>query len=69
MPRHVQEMWFDSYCMLLDRCQLWTVRAEVINMCQIENVRDLNQDSTTVHTSCRRCSKPLGTTVVERILL
>ena len=55
----LQEHWFHSYVELLHQHQLWNEAAAIINLSWIRSVRELNQKSTTVHTNCGDCGKPL----------
>ncbi|XP_070565824.1 GATOR2 complex protein WDR24-like isoform X2 [Ptychodera flava] len=54
-----QEVWFMSYIELLCRFQLYTVATEVIKLSNHAAVGALNQASTTIHTNCNKCNKPL----------
>ncbi|ESP01778.1 hypothetical protein LOTGIDRAFT_139155, partial [Lottia gigantea] len=55
----LQETWFLSYIELLGYYELWTVSAEVIKLCHLSSVNSLNSQSTTIHTYCSQCSRPL----------
>ncbi|XP_035919644.1 GATOR complex protein WDR24 [Anopheles stephensi] len=54
-----QENWLLSYIELLHRHQLWNEATQVINISWIRSVMELNQQSTTMYTSCGQCSKQL----------
>ncbi|KAG9307259.1 hypothetical protein G9A89_017087 [Geosiphon pyriformis] len=49
--------WTFSYIELLQRFQLWTSAAAVINSSKIPLVRVQNQESTTIYMICNNCSK------------
>ncbi|ELT99584.1 hypothetical protein CAPTEDRAFT_201741 [Capitella teleta] len=53
------EQWFMSYIDLLGRFEMWTRATEIIRMSGHPAVGALNQLSTTIHTHCSQCSKPL----------
>lgn len=55
-----QESWLLSYIELLHRQQMWNEATEIINMSWIYSVRELNQQSTTMHTNCGDCGKPMA---------
>lgn len=55
-----QESWLLSYIELLHRQQMWSEATEIINMSWIYSVRELNQQSTTMHTNCGECGKPMS---------
>ncbi|PNF34616.1 WD repeat-containing protein 24 [Cryptotermes secundus] len=57
-----QEHWLLGYLDTLARYQLWEVGTQVIQLAWIPSVMQLNQQSTTVHTSCGQCSKLLQRT-------
>lgn len=59
IDEQTQEQWLMAYIDLLGRLQLWTVANQIIKLSSLHAVSSLNQASTTVHTSCGRCSKPL----------
>ncbi|XP_066997844.1 GATOR2 complex protein WDR24 isoform X2 [Anabrus simplex] len=54
-----QEHWLLGYLDTLSRHRLWEVATQVIQLAWIVSVGQLNQQSTTVYTSCGRCGKPL----------
>ncbi|GAU97749.1 hypothetical protein RvY_08990-2 [Ramazzottius varieornatus] len=53
------EAYVLDYIDLLTRFQLYTVANEVIKLSQVSAVSELNQQSTTIHTSCNMCAKHL----------
>ncbi|XP_068157642.1 GATOR2 complex protein WDR24 [Drosophila tropicalis] len=54
------EHWFHAYVDQLHRYELWNEAGEVINRSWLRSVRQLNQQSTTMHTNCGKCSRPLA---------
>ncbi|XP_067618817.1 GATOR2 complex protein WDR24 [Eurosta solidaginis] len=57
------ETWFQMYIDLLHRNQLWNEACEVVNLSWLRSVRELNQQSTSVHTNCGECGRPLAGSV------
>ncbi|ORY03437.1 WD40 repeat-like protein [Basidiobolus meristosporus CBS 931.73] len=55
----LEEQWFWSYIDLLHRFKLWSAAAAVRLACKLASVRQQSQESTTIHTSCNYCFKPL----------
>ncbi|KAJ3152719.1 WD repeat-containing protein 24 [Geranomyces michiganensis] len=55
----MQELWFWSYIDLLHRFKLWIPATAVIRAARVPSVRARNQESTTIHTICNHCSKPM----------
>ncbi|KAJ3170447.1 WD repeat-containing protein 24 [Geranomyces variabilis] len=55
----MQELWFWSYIDLLHRFKLWIPATAVIRAAPVPSVRARNQESTTIHTICNQCSKPM----------
>lgn len=55
----MQESWLQSYVEMLHRHQLWNEATVIINQSWIRSVRELNQQSTTMHTNCGGCGRPL----------
>ncbi|KAF9581842.1 WD repeat-containing protein 24 [Lunasporangiospora selenospora] len=53
------QQWFASYIDLLSRFKLWSIATAVAQACQDPGIHGMNQDSTTVHTSCSSCMKPI----------
>eukprot|EP00039_Didymoeca_costata_P002992 m.64365 g.64365 ORF g.64365 m.64365 type:complete len:765 (-) comp11644_c0_seq2:2086-4380(-) len=51
--------WFHAYCELLYRMELIIIRTEVINLCRLQEIKDLNTDQTTLSIACGTCQKPL----------
>lgn len=56
------EAWFLSYVELLQRHQLWSEATEIINLSWLYSVRELNQQSTALHTNCGECGRPMNNT-------
>lgn len=54
-----QEHWLMGYLDILSRHQLWEAATQVIQLAWVPTVSQLNQQSTTIHTSCARCGKSL----------
>jgi len=52
-------LWIVSYIELLQRRRLFSAANDVIRFSGIESVRNANQKSTTIHTGCPHCRKPL----------
>jgi hypothetical protein len=50
---------FDMNSELLHRCELWAEANDLIRYSEEESIRTANQKSTTIHTSCQNCRKPL----------
>ncbi|CAH0389675.1 unnamed protein product [Bemisia tabaci] len=59
LDESTQEQWLLAYIDMLTRFKLWDVATQVIQLSWIMSVCQLNQQSTTVHTSCGQCDKPL----------
>ncbi|XP_022651502.1 GATOR complex protein WDR24-like isoform X2 [Varroa jacobsoni] len=60
LPVEDRIMWINSYLELLSRFELWNVHNQVIILSSdIEAIRVLNQQSTTVHAACDLCDRPL----------
>ncbi|KAI8586153.1 WD40-repeat-containing domain protein [Geranomyces variabilis] len=55
----MQELWFWSYINLLHRFKLWIPATAVIRAAPVPSARARNQESTTIHTICNHCSKPM----------
>ncbi|KXJ67822.1 GATOR2 complex protein WDR24 [Aedes albopictus] len=55
----IHENWLLSYVELLHRHQLWNEATQIINLSWIRSVSDMNQQSTTMHTNCGDCGRPL----------
>ncbi|KJE91137.1 WD repeat domain-containing protein [Capsaspora owczarzaki ATCC 30864] len=59
VPSNTQEQWYIAYIDLLHRFELYSIAADVMRSSTNTTVQGLNQDTTTVHTSCSNCKKPL----------
>ncbi|KAF9203163.1 WD repeat-containing protein 24 [Haplosporangium sp. Z 27] len=55
------QQWFASYIDLLSRFKLWSIATAVSQACKDPGIHSMNQDSTTIHTSCSMCMKPILT--------
>ncbi|KAG0366813.1 WD repeat-containing protein 24 [Gamsiella multidivaricata] len=55
------QQWFGSYIDLLSRFKLWSIATAVSQACKDPSIHTMNQDSTTIHTSCSSCMKPILT--------
>ncbi|KAG0330501.1 WD repeat-containing protein 24 [Dissophora globulifera] len=55
------QQWFGSYIDLLSRFKLWSVATAVSQACKDPAIHTMNQDSTTIHTACSSCMKPILT--------
>ncbi|KAF9100937.1 WD repeat-containing protein 24 [Mortierella sp. AM989] len=55
------QQWFASYIDLLSRFKLWSIATAVSQACKDPEIHSMNQDSTTIHTSCSSCMKPILT--------
>ncbi|KAG0205413.1 WD repeat-containing protein 24 [Mortierella sp. GBA30] len=55
------QQWFASYIDLLSRFKLWSVATAISQACTDHSIHTMNQDSTTIHTSCSSCMKPILT--------
>eukprot|EP00002_Diphylleia_rotans_P016523 TRINITY_DN3216_c1_g1_i1.p1 TRINITY_DN3216_c1_g1~~TRINITY_DN3216_c1_g1_i1.p1 ORF type:complete len:779 (+),score=123.07 TRINITY_DN3216_c1_g1_i1:49-2385(+) len=53
------ELWQLEYIELLQRLQLWTIAGDMIRKSKLQTVQALSMTSTTIHTSCAYCQKPL----------
>ncbi|CAI2171753.1 15599_t:CDS:10 [Funneliformis geosporum] len=53
------EQWFFSYIELLHRFQLWCGATHVISSSRISSVEMMNQQSTTIYTTCNNCFRPM----------
>ncbi|XP_030370588.1 GATOR complex protein WDR24 [Scaptodrosophila lebanonensis] len=53
------EHWFQTYVDQLHRYDLWNEACLVINRSWFRSVRQLNQHSTTMHTNCGECGRPM----------
>jgi WD40 repeat protein len=59
----IQQQWYQSYIDLLSRFELWNVANKVIRLCPLPYINSLNQNSTTIYTTCGLCRKPLTSKV------
>ncbi|KAG0318200.1 WD repeat-containing protein 24, partial [Linnemannia gamsii] len=57
----LSQHWFSSYIDLLSRFKLWSIATAVSQACKDVRIHTMNQDSTTIHTSCSSCMKPILT--------
>jgi len=57
----LSQQWFGSYIDLLSRFKLWSIATAVSQACKDARIHTMNQDSTTIHTSCSSCMKPILT--------
>ncbi|KAF9903787.1 WD repeat-containing protein 24 [Linnemannia zychae] len=57
----LSQQWFGSYIDLLSRFKLWSIATAVSQACKDVRIHTMNQDSTTIHTSCSSCMKPILT--------
>ncbi|ORY37586.1 WD40 repeat-like protein [Rhizoclosmatium globosum] len=55
----VKEVWVSSYVDLLHRFKLWTPASHILSHCSIPSIQSRTQESTTFHTACGFCSKPI----------
>ncbi|GBB87051.1 hypothetical protein RclHR1_13500001 [Rhizophagus clarus] len=53
------EQWLFSYIELLHRFQLWCAATHIISTCRISTVEMMNQQSTTIYTTCNNCFRPM----------
>ncbi|RGB25950.1 WD40-repeat-containing domain protein [Rhizophagus diaphanus] len=53
------EQWFFSYIELLHRFQLWCAATHIISSCRVPSVEMMNQQSTTIYTTCNNCFRPI----------
>ncbi|KAL9547640.1 hypothetical protein PS6_007035 [Mucor atramentarius] len=57
------EDWFTAYIELLHRFKLWSTATAIIKACKVQNVRERNENATTVNIACNTCFKLVnGTT-------
>ncbi|KAG0223515.1 WD repeat-containing protein 24 [Mortierella sp. GBA43] len=55
------QQWFGSYIDLLSRFKLWSIATAVSQACKDPDIHTMNQESTTIHTSCSSCLKNILT--------
>eukprot|EP01114_Cavostelium_apophysatum_P021295 TRINITY_DN7390_c0_g2_i3.p1 TRINITY_DN7390_c0_g2~~TRINITY_DN7390_c0_g2_i3.p1 ORF type:complete len:819 (-),score=175.70 TRINITY_DN7390_c0_g2_i3:171-2627(-) len=60
VDRKLALQWTLSYIDLLQRLQLWNFANEIITKSDEYSIRSVNQKSTSLHTSCPYCNKPLN---------
>jgi len=60
LPPATIEHWWQEYIYLLQRLSLFTQANEILSLCTLPKIHDMNGKSTTVYTSCTRCGKLLG---------
>lgn len=51
------EDWFTAYIELLHRFKLWTTATAIIKACKVQNVRERNENATTINIACNTCFK------------
>ncbi|KAI7907105.1 WD40-repeat-containing domain protein [Cokeromyces recurvatus] len=51
------EDWFNAYIELLQRFKLWSTATAIIKACKIQNVRERNENATTINVACNTCFK------------
>eukprot|EP00026_Physarum_polycephalum_P003941 Phypoly_transcript_03958.p1 GENE.Phypoly_transcript_03958~~Phypoly_transcript_03958.p1 ORF type:complete len:766 (+),score=103.11 Phypoly_transcript_03958:320-2299(+) len=59
VPKEMFLQWTTNYIELLQRHKLWTIANLHIKLCPAPEIAHLNQASTTIHTGCAYCGKPL----------
>ncbi|PRP88387.1 hypothetical protein PROFUN_03301 [Planoprotostelium fungivorum] len=59
VPKEMLKQWSLAYIDILHRLQLWGFANEIIKKSKDTDIRAINQTSTTIHTSCNNCGKPL----------
>eukprot|EP00158_Paraphelidium_tribonemae_P008057 Partr_v1_DN28451_c2_g1_i4_m42155 putative WD repeat domain 24 len=59
-PQQILEEWFFTYIDMLKRLQLFTEAAKVTKYAPLDNINRPSQESTTIHTACHRCYRPLA---------
>ncbi|KAI8898043.1 WD40-repeat-containing domain protein [Globomyces pollinis-pini] len=57
------EYYTREYIDLLQRFQLWQAATKIINHSSIASIRSLNEESTTIHTSCFQCGTAVPVTL------
>lgn len=61
LAAEVERAWLFCYIDHLQRLQLWSAASHVIALSGHGDIVQLTQQSTTVHTSCSHCGKPMTT--------
>ncbi|CEG76890.1 hypothetical protein RMATCC62417_11721 [Rhizopus microsporus] len=51
------EDWFTAYIDLLHRFKLWSTATAIIKACKVQNVRERNENATTINIACNTCFK------------
>ncbi|ORE02129.1 WD40 repeat-like protein [Rhizopus microsporus var. microsporus] len=51
------EDWFTAYIDLLHRFKLWSTATAIIKACKVQNVRERNENATTINVACNTCFK------------
>jgi len=59
VPKEMVLRWTSGYIELLQRHCLWTIANAHVKMCSEPQISHINQQSTTIHTGCAHCGKPL----------
>eukprot|EP00999_Lentomonas_sp_LEN2_P002664 NODE_53_length_2750_cov_104.187571_g34_i0.p1 GENE.NODE_53_length_2750_cov_104.187571_g34_i0~~NODE_53_length_2750_cov_104.187571_g34_i0.p1 ORF type:complete len:512 (+),score=66.66 NODE_53_length_2750_cov_104.187571_g34_i0:1154-2689(+) len=59
IPEEKELEWFYTYIEILQRLRLWNIATSVISLCPLVTIRSITNESTTIHTLCARCSKPM----------
>ncbi|XP_078610021.1 GATOR2 complex protein WDR24-like [Branchiostoma floridae x Branchiostoma japonicum] len=62
IEEQIQEHWLMSYVDMLGCFKLWMVATEIVKLSYligVPSVGTLNQNSTSIHSNCNHCSKPL----------
>jgi len=59
VPSDMFLRWATAYIELLQRHSLWTIANFHIKTCAESKISRVNQQSTTIHTGCAHCGKPL----------
>lgn len=59
IDNNVYESWLMSYIDLLHHYKLWNPAVEIMKHSWIRSVREINEQSTAVHTNCGNCSRNL----------
>jgi hypothetical protein len=58
VPEFTQyRQWFGSYIDLLSRFKLWSIATAISQACTDPDIHTMNQESTTIHTTCSSCLK------------
>ncbi|KAG1474356.1 hypothetical protein G6F56_000406 [Rhizopus delemar] len=51
------EDWFTAYVDLLHRFKLWSTATAIIKACRVQNVKERNENATTISIACNTCFK------------